>query len=71
MGVIMIVTPLHCTHYKDNKNLNKTCTLKNKRCVLISEQKSCSKYAVKVDTGFWDISGQYIEDIQEISGEDL
>ena len=43
----MIITPHNCKHYKNHDNLNKTCTLKDKRCVLISDQKSCSKFEVK------------------------
>ena len=69
----MIITPHCCVNFiaenfKDN--LNKTCKLKG-RCQLISDKASCSKYAVKVDTGFWNKDGNYIEDIQEISEEEL
>lgn len=66
----MIITPHNCIYYESHDNLNKTCKLKDKRCVLISDQKQCCKFTVRKDLGFWDIQGNYIEDIQEITMEE-
>ena len=69
----MIITPHACVYFLAENmadNLNKTCKLKG-RCQLISDRATCSKYTYKADIGFWDISGQYIEDVQEITEQEL
>ena len=68
---LMIITPHNCIYYESHDNLNKTCKLKNKRCVLITDQKQCCKFTVRRDLGFWNSKGEYVEDIQEINKMDM
>ena len=69
----MIITPYLCVHFNADKfkeNMNKTCKLKG-RCQLISDRATCSRYTYKADLGFWDKDGNYVEDIQEITEQEL
>lgn len=62
--------PHECTHFTQNSNLNKTCN-NEKRCLLISYSHKCKDYTIRCDTGFYDMLGNYIENIEDILEEEI